>query len=168
MKRIILFAALALGACQTTPAPDPAVTVPPPIATTAAPAPVAPLEAQGLVTVEDLLKQVIPDAIFAQNLAMSNNDQYAPQCEAAIAAVAQAQLAKLQALPTTLPQPHLITSFQIGRDLVKLNPLNGGLPPALVNGCGGLAQDVKLDVLNLLMKLVGQSAVSALTGIIVP
>lgn len=161
-----------LVAAAAAPAPPP-VAAPGPASpdapTVAPPAPTpAPLEIQPLLKLEDLLPALIADATFATNLANSNGDQFSPQCYQAIAALAQVQLDKLKALPTTLPEPHLITTFQIGRDLVKLNPLNNGLPAPLVNGCGGLAQDVKLDVLHLLTKVVGQAALGSLTGIFVP
>lgn len=83
--------------------------------------------------------------------------------------LAQGQLTMLQSLPPMPDHPHLLTDFQISRDLVKLNPLNGsGLPPILVDGCGGLAADAKLDILKLMTKLIGQQGLAALTGIFVP
>lgn len=160
MKKYIVFITLLLGACSTSAASGPVAT--PTVVSTSSTAVVAPLESQPLANAEDVLAKLIPDALFAKALADSHGDVLASNCHAAVAALAQSQLTQLRALPTTLPNPHFITTFQIGRDVTKLT--SGGIPQPLAIGCAALAQDVRLDVLTLMNKMIGQAGVAALTG----
>lgn len=158
MKKLLVLVALLLGACTSTSA----ASNPAPIAQATTPPVVAPLASQPLANVEDTLAKIVPDATFAKALADSHGDLLASNCHAAIVTLAQAQLVQLKALPTTLPNPHFITTFQIGRDVTKLT--SGGIPQPLAIGCAALAQDVRLDVLALVNKMIGQAGVAALTG----
>jgi hypothetical protein len=161
MKKIaVAISALALlGACAAR--PEPVIGQPIPLAKPADPAP-APLDSRSLLGIEDLLAKIVPDAQFASALAASRGDQLAVACHNAVAALAQQQLAQLRALPTALPEPHLITTFQIGRDLVKLG--QAGIPQPLIVGCAPLAADAKLDVLGLLNKMLGAAAAALFGG----
>jgi hypothetical protein len=114
-----------------------------------------------------VLNGVIADAQTADTLAKGMNppDAIASNCHEAVAGFAGGLVAQLNAVATvTLPSPHAITDFQIGRNIFK--GIAGGIPQPLAIGCAPLAQDVRLDIVQLMTKIVGVTGLAAMKGLV--
>lgn len=112
--------------------------------------------AQG--SIADLRAFTLADLQNAEADAKATGDIIAEPCYAALADV----LASLPAAPGGGQAAGAATAFQHARDLY--NPLRGGIPPALILGCGPLASQVRLDVIQFIGKVAGGAAVVGASG----
>jgi len=104
------------------------------------------------------------DLAHAEADAKASGDVIAEPCYPAIADMLQS-LPVNQAQQCTgadCPVTGVATLFQQARDVY--NPLRGGIPAGLVVGCGPLASQLRMDLLQLLAKLAAGTAVGVLSG----
>lgn len=107
----------------------------------------------------DLNKFTLADLAQAEQEAKDSGDLIAQPCYPAIAQV-------IESLPPVGAKSGqtvgLATLFQRQRDFI--NPLRGGIPTGLVLGCGPLASQVRMDVLQLIAKVADGAAAATVTG----
>ena len=152
MKRFLaLLAAALLAGCASQPAATGNVNTSATVSSAPAPAPIDPAA--------DLQKFTLADLATAEQDAKDSGDLIAQPCYPAIAQVIES-LPKLGAQPSQTVGA--ATLFQRGRDFV--NPIRGGIPTGLILGCGPLASQVRMDVLQLLAKIAGGAAAATVTG----
>ena len=118
----------------------------------------APRPALALPSPAELLTALVADAQAASADAKANNDTIAQTCYDAITVAAQAKLAS-----TVTPGGGLLTAFQKVRDLTRMNASPVGTQ--LIIGCAPLAQDARV---NLVQMLTNVGAATLLKGFILP
>lgn len=108
----------------------------------------APMPAKLSLNLSQLLSQLqamsLADLQSAQADAVAQKDTVASGCYGAIITIVSAQQAALNA-QSNLTSPHLVTDFQHVRDFAKALQSDSPLSVA----CAPLANEVKMDVLNL-------------------
>ena len=111
-----------------------------------------------------LTNQVIPDATWAMNDANAQQpqDQIAAQCYQSVLTFSNTVVGRIGQLPSLPTGVHVISDFQIARDLSK--GASNGIPQTLVLGCAALAQDTRTDITTLLSKIMGQATVGFITA----